>query len=296
MAELIPITKINDQRTRDISLNASYPFLVIRLVDLISYKTLKLNKFFFQIKETGGIRNYLNGYEGKIIFSLIAPDSVISKLLPSDYAYIINSIKPDFCTTIDCETYHNEISLSIEEIKNSIIQTKELIKLCPNISFIGLVKGCNEYLVEEHTKLLKYGLGIEDFMFHTGDFLRQGDHNMIILARNLAFKIFHYARNLFLYGMGSQKNLIEFSFAHFYITHNHFVTAINGMKFIGTQKISYGRKKKGYSLEMTKHNLFEMHKNLENSKEQKKLIEGGKCIWAEEKESIVLATVQQVKR
>ena len=286
MLYLAQITKPNRKKMIDISKSINPPFLVITLMDLISYRTLHLNKTFDKIVKAGGIHNFLK-YKGKIILSLIIKDDMLLKLNYYDYAYIINHIKPDFYTTPDCETYDNEHITSIREIKKSLIFTKRLIELCPNSTPIGHVKGCDEWMVENHTKILKEGLGIQNFIFHVGDFLRHGDPNMITKARNLAFKIRKHAKNLLLYGMGAQNNLIRFSFADVYITDTHFVNAIHRKKFIGTKKI---RSNKEY-IALTKSNLIEIYNNIIALENQTKLIVGGVCPWVEVQEEKELRIV-----
>lgn len=290
MIELVPITEVNKKRMIGIAQSIPTKFVVVRLLDLISSKTLKLKKAFYDIKKAGGIHNYLN-YHGSIILSLIVKDEMLSKLTPPDYAFIINTLKPNFYTTPDCETYEKEETTSIEEIKKALFFTKELIKRCPYSSPLGHVKGCDEWMVERHVKMLKI-LGIKDFIFHTGDFLRGGNSNMITKAKNLVAKIRPHARHLLLYGMGSQEDITKFSFADAYITNTHLVTALNGRNFVGTKKIRYSG---GYNPEIVRDNLIELYKNIKKLNEQKKLFEGGECPWEEEQEEAVQRIVRLVK-
>lgn len=288
MIEFAPITEVNKKSMIGVAQSIPRKFVVVRLLDLISSKTLELKNVFYSIKKAGGIHKYLN-YPGIIILSLIVKDDMIVKLTPPDYAFIINNLKPNFYTTPDCETYEGEETVSIEEIKKSLFFTKELMKLCNFSSPVGHVKGCNEWMIEEHTKILKM-LGIKDFIFHTGDFFRYGDSNMINKAKNLAFKIRPHARYLFLYGMGSQSHLLSFSFADAYITNTHLVTALNGKKFVGTKKVRYS---KSYNIKIAKNNLIEIYNNLQKLGKQKKLFEGGVCPWEEVQEEPVKVIVRQ---
>ena len=290
MVEIIPITEVNKKKMIGVAQSIPTKFVVVRLLDIISHITLELKSVFYEIRNVGGIHNYLN-YHGMIILSLIVKDGMLSKLTPSDYAFIINTLKPNFYTTPDCETYEGEQIVSIEEIKKSLFQTKELIERCPFSFPIGHVKGCNEWIIEKHVKILKM-FGIKDFIFHTRDFFRSGDRNMINKAKNFAFKIRPYARYLLLYGMGSQNNLLEFSFADAYITNTHLVTALNGKKFVGTKKVKYSGK---YNTKIVKENLIEIFNNIQRLNEQKKLFEGGVCLWEEVQEEPVRAIVKQLK-
>ena len=290
MVELVPITEVNKKRMIGIAQSIPTKFVVVRLLDLISSITLEPKEVFYKIKNAGGIHNYLN-YHGIIILSLIVKDDMLSKLTPPDYAFIINNLKPNFYTTPDGETYEGEQIVSIEEIKKSLFQTKELMRRCPSSSPIGHVKGCDEWMIDKHINILKM-FGINDFIFHTGDFFRSGDPNMINKAKNLAFKIRQRARYLFLYGMCSQSNLLKFSFADAYITNTHLVTALNGKKFIGTKKVKYSGE---YNLKIVKENQIEIYNNVQRLKEQKKLFEGGVCLWEEVQEEPVKVIAQQIK-
>ena len=290
MVEIVPITEINKKRMIGVAQSIPTKFVVVRLLDIISHITLEPKSVFYKIRNVGGIHNYLN-YNGIIILSLIVKDDMLSKLTPPDYAFIINTLKPNFYTTPDCETYEGEQTISIEEIKKSLFQTKEIIERCPFSFPIGHVKGCDEWMIEKHVKMLKM-FGIKDFIFHTGDFFRSGDQNMINKAKNLAFKIRPHARYLLLYGMGSQNNLLEFSFADAYITNTHLVTALNGKKFVGTKKVRYSEK---YDINIVKENLIEIFNNVQKIKEQKKLFEGGACLWEEVQEEPVKVIVRQLK-
>ncbi len=291
MVNIIPITKANDTGASRIALAVSSDFIVVRLIDFISLKTLQPNSAFTKIVRAGGLRSY---YKEKrpFILSLIAPDHICAKFLPYDYAYFIKNLKADYFTTPDCETYDHEGSTSIREIKKALILTEHLITLCKESKPIGQVKGCNESLVKEHAKVLSL-LGIEYMLFHTGDFLRNGDQNMILKARNLAVCIRPYAKRLFLYGMGSQNNILTFSFADYYVTNTYFIAARNGKRFVGIKKYQYHG---GYSLDVVRSNLTQLLTNIMSSREQKQLFNGGDCPWVADQEEIVLAIATNKRR
>jgi len=274
MVTLIPVVNVNDRSTSDVWNIIPTSFIVVRLQDLVSDKTFKFNKTFCEIKPVGGIHPFLN-FHGKIILSLIMKDKIISNFNSVLYAYVINTLKPDFYTTVDGETYEGEESVSLKEINRCFNETKNLIPLCPGIMPIGQVKGCNDKQIVYHINLLK-SLGIDKFVFHTSDFFRQGDPNMILRARAYASTIRKHVKYLILYGMGSQKRLLEFSFADAYATFNHFVTARNGMKYVGVNKIRYSE---SYKPEIVKQNLREMYNNLKRLDSQKKLSIGGVNLW-----------------
>lgn len=281
MVVLIPIINLNDRTTFGVLDAVPVNFIVVRLQDLVSKKTFEFNKTFNDVMAAGGLHNFLH-YSGPIVLSLIMKDEIIKNFNPQKYAIAINSLRPNSYTTVDGETYSREHSISMTEINRIHKENIELIRLCPRHLPIGLVKGCTDNQLELHIEYLK-SLGIKDFIFHVGDFLRHGDDSMINKARGFCSRIRGHARYLMLYGMGSQKRLLQLSFADAYISFNHFVTAINGMKFIGTNKVKYSG---GYNNNIMIENFMEMHKNVSLLSEQKKLFDGGENKWVGELEAV----------
>lgn len=266
MVLLSPIIKLDAKETFDVLKAVPVEFAVVRLQDLVLKNSFKFKKTFRKVVSAGGLHNFL-GFSGQILLSLIMRDEIVARYKPERYAVAINSLKPDSYTTIDGETYEREYTLSWNEINRIHSENKQLIALCPRYEPIGLVKGCTEKQIEFHVGLLK-SLGIADFIFHVGDFFRYGDPDMIRKARSYSYKIRKHARCLILYGMGSQKRLLEFSFADVYVSFNHFVTAKNGMKFVGTRKIKYTG---GYDPKIITSNFIEMYKNVNSLNKQTKL-------------------------
>ncbi len=280
MTQLYPVLKVNEQSMLSLWQGLPLKCIVVRLQDLISPKTLKPNKTFFRIKKKGGIHNFL-GFHKNIILSLIIKDELIAKCDVKKYAEIINALKPDFYITIDGTTYEDdEEKVAEKEIERCFLETKELIKLCVDSKPLGLVKGRTKKQILNHVFLLK-GLGINDFVFHIGDFFRNNSTTMLDRAKTYSLLIRKYSDSLILYGMGSQKKLFEFSFADAYVTFNHFVKARNGMRYSGTNVLEFTG---GYKYEIVRKNLVEMLKNIDKMKPQKKLIEGGVCLWEAELE------------
>jgi len=267
MVILAPIVKLDAKETFDVFRAVPIKFIVVRLQDLISKRTYGFNKSYYDIIDLGSLHDFLH-FHGHILLSLIMKDEIIANFRPSNYVTALASLIPDSCTTIDGETYEGEYSLSLKEIERIHAENKELVKLYPKCRYIGLVKGCTESQIKYHINLLK-SLGIEDFVFHIGDFFRYGDPNMIRKARSLSYSIRQNTNNLLmLYGMGSQERLSEFSFADVFISFKHFVTAKNGMKFIGTKQIKYTG---GYDSKILLNNFIQMYKNVESLKKQVKL-------------------------
>ena len=280
MVKIYPGIRANQPSIIDVWRNQDVDCIVIPIQDLISPKTLKPNKTFYQIKKKGGIHNFLKCSK-EIILSFVMKDELIHKFSVRKYAYIINTLKPDYYTTPDGWTYEGEEKISAEQIKRCFIETVELIPLCLYSKPIGHIKGCNKKQILSHIKLLK-SLGITKFLFHIGDFFRHADENSIAQAKNYAVFIRKHVKTLMLYGMGSQKRLTEFSFADAYITFNHLVKALYGQKYQGTNIIKYPER---YSPKIVKHNLLEIIKNVNKIKSQTKLIIGGVCPWEEEVEA-----------
>ncbi len=273
---LIPLTRIDCKNSKKLARAINSPIIVIPIYDLLTNVAADFNRAFYEIKACGGIHKYLN-YSGIIILSLIMRDDLILKSGPKKYAEIINTIKPDAYTTVDGGTYNKEDANSWKEVIRLFKETRELIKLCPNFKPIGHVKGCNPIQIKLHLKYLER-LGINTFMFHIGDFFRNGDASMIQQAKYFCSLIKKEDNTLLLYGMGSPKKMLEFSFVDFFITYSHFVNARNGKKFIGTRK----EKSNGDSVyNVALHNFKELMKHLKSLSYQTKLFTGGRCRWAE---------------
>lgn len=259
------MVKLDSRHTYDVLRAVPVKLAVVRLQDVVSERTLRFNKTFHDIVSAGGLHNHL-GFSGPIMLSLIMKDEMIAKFSPERYAFCVNSLMPNLYTTTDGETYDGEYVVSWEEINRIHQNNRKLIALCPRSSPVGLVKGCCVEQIESHIELLK-SLGIADFVFHVGDFFRHGDESMIRKARHFSYRIRRHARSLILYGMGSQRRLLEFSFADVYVTFNHFVTAMNGMRYAGISKIQYSG---GYDPSIITSNFIEMYKNMTMLAEQER--------------------------
>jgi len=267
MVTLSPVVKLDDKNTFEVIRVVPIELATVRLQDAILKSTFRFKKTFNEIISVGGLHNFLN-FQGKILLSFVMRDEIIAKFNPNKYAAVIKSLNPDLYTTIDGETYEGEFSLSLKEIGRIHKQNKELLALCPDYHPVGLVKGCSMKQIDYHIMLLK-SLGIVDFIFHTGDFFRHGNPEMISRARNYLIRIRKHARHLYLYGMGSQKRLLEFSFADVYISFKHFVTARNGYRFVGTKTMKY---KGSFVPQIVTDNFIEMYKNVKDLDKQVKLL------------------------
>lgn len=268
MVVLSPIVKLDAKDTFGVLNVLPIDLATVRLQDVVLKGTFRFKKTYREIVSAGGLHDFLK-FRGRILLSLIMRDEIIANFSPKKYARAIDSLMPDSYTTIDGETYEGEYSLSLSEIERIHSQNKELVELCPNCQPIGLVKGCSTKQIDYHIMLLK-SLGIEDFVIHVGDFFRRGDPGMIRRAKSYSLRARKHAKCLFLYGMGSQKRSLEFSFADVFISFNHFVTARNGMRFVGTKKIKYIG---SYNPQIVIDNFVEMYKNMEKLNEQVRLFQ-----------------------
>ena len=99
-----------------------------------------------------------------------------------------------------------------------------LIQKCTYCLPIGLVKGSDAYMIGEHVDSLSK-LGINDMVFHVGDFLNRGRPVEASIARHYAGIIKRKGHSLFLYGIGAGKYLRKFFFADGFITQSHYINA-----------------------------------------------------------------------
>ncbi len=237
MTDLIPMIKV-DTPESFVAMNAKgVNRIVIRMQDLLSENTFQHNETYNHIVSSGGLHNFLN-FNGEIILSLIMKDQIIANFNPKLYAEIINNVKPDKYTTIDGETYEGEFRLSSKEIERINQENDELIALTKRYFPIGLVKGCTPKQIEDHTRKLSE-LGIKEFVFHVGDFLRNRDREMENRARLYSWIIRRQAEVLILNGIGSPRTFKTFSHADAFVTFRHFISAMNKRKCIGSKKIIY---------------------------------------------------------
>jgi hypothetical protein len=152
MVTLSPVVKLDAKETFDVFRVIPLKIIVVRLQDLILKNTYNFKKTFNDVISAGGLHNFLD-FHGQILLSLIMKDEIVANFKPLKYANAINSLVPDFFTTIDGETYEGEYSLSLKEIQRIHAENKELIRLCPKYRPIGLVARAR---CEEKHYLKKY--------------------------------------------------------------------------------------------------------------------------------------------
>ncbi len=284
-----PLARLDCENSIKLAKAINSPVIVIPIYDFISSPTGNLNKKFEEVKKCGGLHSFLN-YDGIIILSLIMKDSLIKKFeSPRQYAKVINCLNPNFYFTPDGLTYEKKEKESLQEIIRLSILTPKLIRLCPNSKPIGLVKGSNRFQIINHRNFLK-DLGIKIFAFHTGEFFRQGNKNMINKAKYYCSLIKDKENFLILYGLGSPRWMLEFSFSDMFITYSHFVNAKHKRIFFGTKRRKTSKKS---VYEIAFHNFKEFSKHLNGLKNQTKLLIGGKCKWEEGMQELQLITQGQ---
>lgn len=285
MAKLIPIV---DLRSEAIALHIckiSPSVIVVRLQDLLTTK-LNLTKKANLIKQAGGLRQYLN-YEGKIILSFIARDSIIENLTDYDYQDMIEAIKPDYVTTIDCPTYIGKDTEAEVQMSIASKRSLQLVSANPNITFIGLIKGSNLSQIRKNAIFYQKN-NITHMAFHVGDYHRKGNKSMMSLALSASAEVRKRCDVFYAIGVGNQKKFTQYLFSDFLVNNTFFYNATKGLEVMGSQRI---RSKMKFSPQLVVKNLFEQMLSLYKiSKEQTKL--GGEMIW--EEESKVQEVAQQV--
>jgi len=262
MVDLAPTLRLDDTSTQTVLPYVKSGIACVRMQDLVTVATGRFNYLFYRIKRAGGVHNFL-GFKGIVILSTVMQDPLIKKIDKygaAMYINAINTLKPNYYMTPD-GTIYDKVTTdrdALYEISRILILTKVLIRECSGSKPVGLIKGSNEIQVDFHINALK-NLGIEDFTFHTGDFFRHGSGTMIKKARMLCSRIRPHAKRLMLYGMGSQRRAIEFSFADVYATQSHFIAAQKHTIYNGCQKVKYNG---SYSSSIVEKNFIQLQKNI----------------------------------
>ena len=267
---LIPIIRLDTKSTYIVFKEASAPFVVVRMQDLLLKSSPGFNKIFKEIKDAGGIHNFL-ATETPVMLSFIMRDELIRRCGPRDYVSAVEVLKPDLISSVDGWTYEHAVEESADEIGRIQSENEELLKACliGKERVFGIIKGCTFDQIDLHIKLLK-SLGIRRFVFHAADYQRHGDVAMFQRFRSFVYHIHARVPELMLYGFGSQKRLWMFSFADYFASFNYFVVASNGQKYLGSKRVkSDQRFGEGLLLE----NYREMLRNVEDLRRQKSLVE-----------------------
>jgi hypothetical protein len=204
--------------------------VIIKAQPLISRDGRSITPLFRQICDEGGIHNHLD-FDGYVILSSIMPDRAIAGLTDELYAEVIDAIGVNTYITPDGETYLGETVLSAYEVFRVLDLTESLLKLCPTIPPVGLVKGCTLEQIRYHATSLQ-DLGVERYCFHMGDFFR-GSHATIDVGMKFASTIRTIVPELIIYGVGSRRYINALRFADGFATQSHYVKAFYGYKYGG---------------------------------------------------------------
>ncbi len=278
MEKIIPVIRLDIKESIIPAKILNCKTIVVRVQELLTKQKGQLNYLFRNIKKGGGIHKFLD-YRGVVILSFVMKDELLKNIDIPICCDLIEGVKPNYYTTIDCQSYDLEISYNKKQILDICKKTTELRALCPEYKIIGHVKGGDRTQIVAHFHFLE-NLGVRIFMIHMGDFLRHGDRNQTQKGKCYANLIKKDSNKLLLYGFGSQKLIEEFSFADAYITYSHIVNSQKGLIFVGRKRQKYTKMN---PLQASIHNLRQMFNNLKESQKQTKL--GGRNVkWAVERD------------
>ena len=228
---LSPVEKLGEPKTYEPWEFSTCAAVTVRLKDILNKSGKSERPIYKEIQKAGGIHAYI-GFDGNVILTSIMEDQTIWGFTQERYANIIDTLKPDYYITGDGETYNNEPNLSGSvEIPRMIEEARYLLNNVKHSKPIGLVKGCTAEQIGEHADSL-VKLGINDLVFHTGDFLARGSDTEVAKAREYTREIRKRAKGLLLYGIGLQ--IPDFFVADGFITQNHYVNALSyGQRLVG---------------------------------------------------------------
>lgn len=219
------------QISKDSSYNpweiTNHSLVVVSMQDLVTTSGKNRTRHYYEVVKAGGFHEYFGlnktNSDVKFILSSIIPDKMIYGLKPEDYVEVISSTNSDYFITNDGETYINDqygeqnILFEIDRI----LEYTKYVQSRTDVPLIGLIKGTKPEHIISHIHCLKK-MGINQFCFHTSDFLRQHDKRTISIGKRL----FQTARNhvpfLLAYGPCSRSSIKHFSSADGFITYSHF--------------------------------------------------------------------------
>ncbi len=234
-----PIVKLGERITYNPERHIDCPAVIVKAQHLISKDGRSVTKLFHQIRDEGSIHNHLD-FGGDVILSSIMPDRAIAGLTDELYAEIIDVTGINSYITPDGETYLRETAHSAYEVFRVLNQTKELLKLCPKCTPIGLVKGCTLEQIQFHVARLR-SLGIRRYCFHTGDFFR-GSDSSIDICKKFVSAIRSAVPELIVYGIGARRHINAFRFVDGFATQSHFVKAFYGYRYEGASWVRSQRR------------------------------------------------------
>jgi len=209
----------------------------LRASEFLTSDGKSFTPLFYRTAAKGGF-NAANNIDTPIVLSLIMDDPRCSGLSPKMVSKLIKELKPAYCTTMDEATYLRDNSWSLHKLKQIRTKNRHLIKDHPGMKFIGVIKGCTTAQIQGHVSELQ-GLGIEQFIFHIGDYIAHGNEYELKSAEEFALTIRRMVPTLYLYGMGAKKMIRAFPYVDGIITLNHIIEPHNGIITDAQGRISH---------------------------------------------------------
>lgn len=224
---VIPRMKIGETYSYNPWEITEHSLVVVSMQDLVTTSGKNRTSYYYDIVEAGGFNEYFGLNETnndvKFILSSIIPDKMIYGLEPEDYVEVISSTGSDYFITNDGETYINdkygEKNVLFE--LDRIVEDTKYVQSRTDVPLIGLIKGTKPEHIVSHIHCLKK-MGINQFCFHTSDFLRQHDKRTISIGKRLFQTARKHVPFLLAYGPCSRSSIRQFSSADGFITFSHF--------------------------------------------------------------------------
>lgn len=214
----------------------------LRALEYITSDGKSLTPLFDRTAAKGGF-NAANNIGTPIVLSLIMDNARCSGLSARTVSTLIKGLKPAYCTTMDEATYLRDNSWSLHKLKQIRTKNRHLIQDNPEMKFIGIIKGCTSEQIQEHVSELQ-DLGIEQFIFHIGDYIAHGSKYERKCAKEFVLTIRNLVPTLYLYGIGSKKMIQTFPYVDGIITLNHIIEPHNGIITNAQGRITH---EKGYN-------------------------------------------------
>ncbi|MDY3203018.1 MAG: hypothetical protein VB007_00600 [Methanocorpusculum sp.] len=199
----------------------------LRASEFITSDGKALTPLYYRTAAKGGF-NVANNTDTPIALSLIMDDPRCSGLSARTVSRLINELKPAYCTTMDEATYLRDNSWSTHKLKQIRMKNRQLIKAHPEMKFIGVIKGSTVPQIRGHVSELQ-SLGIDQFIFHIGDYIAHGNAYELRCAKEFVQTIRDLVPTLYLYGMGSKEMIQTFPYVDGIITLNHIIEPHNGI-------------------------------------------------------------------
>lgn len=225
---VIPVVVVTDKRSINfVKTSAEHLHAcVIRAGDFVTRDGTRLKKNFEKVRNAGGLAAYF-GIELPILLSFIMDDDRCFGIRPDVASELIQGLRVSAATTFDTATYTNQRQRADQRMAQIRENNRLLISANPDTTFIGVVKGCYPKQIEDHISELK-SLGIQEFIFHAGDYLNRGSWSERKALRLFAGLIRNNVPFLYFYGIGSRSSFELIPYADGIITLSHIIETKNG--------------------------------------------------------------------